>query len=509
MKTITLPLFLLLCISAFSQITYQVQFEKELNQWTDRMIITEDGGSIIAAYEPDPIKTPKIFLSKIKDNGKFEWGKTYEIENRILFINDFINTKGNGFILCLRSTDLTGANQYITIFKADDKGSIEWKKKISTISLESGESYTGKLCESKDGGFYYLQQNSKFFNDYKGPNCSLYKFDSTGDIKWKNQFFIKAESDYGTSVTDITEAKDNSIVLAVTTLDCEAYCHTVYFMKFKASGKPEEQFRLNKSFFSYGNPVQLLIAAESNNISYIMEDGYSYIYTILNTKTGKARNYSTPRNIFNLQRFLGKQSIDEVKGKTLKKFISNIYGFDYEGNLVNGTYGLRGGIENILIRKYDKFGRNCTNFEIPNTDSVTMSSSIFVKSTFHLALNEDIAIEEGENINVVVLNNFKTICIGKSQQVLTIQNSSSVKAGNSLNNFKINPNPAKSILTIQGIPANTTSYISIISLQGKICQQVITNSKTLQLNVSTLSRGIYILKVQDKNNVATQKFIKE
>ena len=68
------------------------------------------------------------------------------------------------------------------------------------------------------------------------------------------------------------------------------------------------------------------------------------------------------------------------------------------------------------------------------------------------------------------------------------------------------PNPVTNILNFKNLEPN--SMISIFDLNGKILiSKEIDNSESI--NVSNFSKGIYIVKVQIKDEVITQKFIKE
>ena len=70
-------------------------------------------------------------------------------------------------------------------------------------------------------------------------------------------------------------------------------------------------------------------------------------------------------------------------------------------------------------------------------------------------------------------------------------------------NIKIYPNPVKNILHI-----DTNSKIvkgEIFSISG----QIMKTFSDKEINVSKLPKGIYILKLNLKNEIITQKFIKE
>lgn len=80
----------------------------------------------------------------------------------------------------------------------------------------------------------------------------------------------------------------------------------------------------------------------------------------------------------------------------------------------------------------------------------------------------------------------------------------------SLNTFTIYPNPAKDILYIK---TNTTltgsTSIKIIDIQGKqiITKTIDSSVKNSQLNISSLQKGIYFVKLESQNKVETKKLI--
>jgi hypothetical protein len=78
----------------------------------------------------------------------------------------------------------------------------------------------------------------------------------------------------------------------------------------------------------------------------------------------------------------------------------------------------------------------------------------------------------------------------------------SVTENNIDNNFKISPNPATDNFTIE--MEKEVKSVEIYSLQG---HKVMTASSK-EINVSILSKGIYLIRIEDSNNaIATQKLI--
>ena len=78
---------------------------------------------------------------------------------------------------------------------------------------------------------------------------------------------------------------------------------------------------------------------------------------------------------------------------------------------------------------------------------------------------------------------------------------------NNIVNVSLYPNPAKGSLNISA--KNTIENATIYNVLGKKIKSFTVNAKTSSLDVSGLSRGIYILKYTANNAVGSMKFVKE
>jgi hypothetical protein len=74
---------------------------------------------------------------------------------------------------------------------------------------------------------------------------------------------------------------------------------------------------------------------------------------------------------------------------------------------------------------------------------------------------------------------------------------------NSLNDFKIYPNPSSDYLNFN----HKIEYVKIFDIQGKLVLNRKINSNNL--NVSELKNGVYIVEVFSENKKSSQKFIKK
>ncbi len=74
----------------------------------------------------------------------------------------------------------------------------------------------------------------------------------------------------------------------------------------------------------------------------------------------------------------------------------------------------------------------------------------------------------------------------------------SIKDINILESTKVYPNPASKEITISNITQETT--VRIFTIDGKFCQSIIIEDLYNTINIDDLSKGIYVVVLQDKNH---------
>ena len=78
------------------------------------------------------------------------------------------------------------------------------------------------------------------------------------------------------------------------------------------------------------------------------------------------------------------------------------------------------------------------------------------------------------------------------------------------NTFKVFPNPAKKKLNIEFQKVISTGKIEIYDLLGKqVITEIIASNNFLQIDVTALDRGVYLLKISSENGEETKRFIKQ
>jgi hypothetical protein len=140
--------------------------------------------------------------------------------------------------------------------------------------------------------------------------------------------------------------------------------------------------------------------------------------------------------------------------------------------------------------------------------SVTPSASwINVNQTFGFA-NDTLIITAAQNTSTTARTGTVTVSIpGVSTQTITVtQEAGTMDAlvENEALSIHIYPNPATDYIQIQGLPGN--AEISIYDLSGN---QISSQRSDGTLNISSLTKGVYLVRIVTQNTTVQQKLIKQ
>lgn len=78
---------------------------------------------------------------------------------------------------------------------------------------------------------------------------------------------------------------------------------------------------------------------------------------------------------------------------------------------------------------------------------------------------------------------------------------------NAFSQLKIAPNPTNDFIQISGIKEKV--HFSLISINGQILKDGIISNSSESINIKELDNGIYFLKIYTKDDISTQKIIKQ
>jgi len=73
----------------------------------------------------------------------------------------------------------------------------------------------------------------------------------------------------------------------------------------------------------------------------------------------------------------------------------------------------------------------------------------------------------------------------------------------------IYPNPAIDNISIKGLDLQKRSVIKLMNVSGQVLREVVSQSSTLEIDVSSLVPGIYVVKIQTESSSVSLKFVKQ
>jgi hypothetical protein len=110
-----------------------------------------------------------------------------------------------------------------------------------------------------------------------------------------------------------------------------------------------------------------------------------------------------------------------------------------------------------------------------------------------------------------LLRNIDSLLFKVAHNGLIVPNSAlSIKPDESIESFRIYPNPASTFITLQGIPLNQQTEYAIYSMVGsRVASGKLLTGNQTTIDIRNLTRGLYILKLTTGKSVLTGKFIRE
>jgi hypothetical protein len=75
--------------------------------------------------------------------------------------------------------------------------------------------------------------------------------------------------------------------------------------------------------------------------------------------------------------------------------------------------------------------------------------------------------------------------------------------------FSIYPNPANNFIQVSGLDFNVGDKAAIYNLNGQLLINEELNTDKAEINISSLTSGLYLIKIQTDRGIQTKKFIKE
>ncbi|MDR2009064.1 MAG: C10 family peptidase [Bacteroidales bacterium] len=180
--------------------------------------------------------------------------------------------------------------------------------------------------------------------------------------------------------------------------------------------------------------------------------------------------------------------------------------------------------DTAILNNYDSLRIFFNTFDVKAGDVLTIYDGNSTEAPIlfkYDGINETIGIPEGQSIKNSTLNttgknlyfSFVTTDSRNTANGWEITYAVVVKGNaptgvddNTLSHLTIYPNPATNNLTINGLEGKATAQV--YDIYGKLLMNI-NNLQDGSVDVSSLASGIYFVKVENKNNTRTMRFIKQ
>ncbi len=209
------------------------------------------------------------------------------------------------------------------------------------------------------------------------------------------------------------------------------------------------------------------------------------------------------------------QYIDALKGFILREVepwylgLQNMH-LGYQARSDYRYYSFRRAKHRIIVGSHVTLTTDPGEYTVEPNGKLTLNAGdeIVIKEGTHFKAGSDVHIvpkyEECSNNKMLVTNTKNDVFNNSNtwKDTLNYQMVDKVKKG-----FKLFPNPAMKIVTIQGIDQLEAEQIFIYNLQGQLYIQRQSSRNRTNIDLSGLNAGIYLVKIYSKGNSYKYKLI--
>lgn len=494
-------IFLLILTFFNNNLLGQTTFEKMYGSsnyeeiWDSKLF--SDSTVILAGYTG----FGNAYFIKANLNGDTIWTKEL-IDPGLDLIYTIVETNDNGIIAAGRTSSFSVGALDIFLVKLDKNGSVLWRKSIGGI----GDDTANEIKQTFDNGFIIVG-NTYSFGAGSGNDFYIVKTDSIGNIIWTktignilndNAYSVFETTNHDIVITGLT-TENNNVDVMVARLDQNGLIKWVN----KYGGNGDDR---GNSIIENNNQELIVNGLYDGDILLMKLDSLG---NVIWSKTygGIASDwgYSVKETKSNNLIFCGYQQLPsfgpeflivktDQSGDTLwaKNYgnNNNQYATNIEENFDNTIFVT--GYSQVLSSDYDYFlvktdslGRtSCTNRNAPinvNNLSLTAVPKVYTTSSGGSSVVGTQSESAFCNINVLCQSLLAVTEMSKEISV------------------KVYPNPASDIINVI-FNNNGFHSLRIINFIGATVYSENLTDKLTCLDVSSLSKGIYLLNISDTNN---------
>ena len=501
MKQIFYIFILLACFVGMAGAQPSIQWQKtyggSANDECYMIRQTTSGGYVLAGFSNSGDSDitgnhgmEDYWILKLDPTGKKIWQKSFGTAwNDDAYAVE--QTTDKGFIVAGYNSTF----QYL-IIKLDSNGNKVWADTIGSL-LSDQRAYS--VIQTKDGG--YIVAGSATSDTLAGGNYWIVKLSSTGSVQWQKLFGGNGDD----TPNSIQQTADNGYIIAGQTWSSDGDVtgnhgnYDYWIVKLNSAGSLIWQKCLGgadddaaysiKQTYDGGFIVSGSTVSEDGDVSG--KHGNDDYWVVKLSTTGSIQ----------WKRCLGGDGDDE--GGEIVQTKDSCYvvtGYAYSNNGdVTGNHGL----EDYWVVKLNQAGailwQKCLGGS--STDwaysIVQTADGGLITAGYSTSNNGDVSGNKGMEDYWIVKLSTKT---GIPDYTV-----------NTLNGLNVYPNPANHKVTVvlNTTDFNPNSILSVYNTKGQLKLQKTLSELRTELDINQLSSGLYIMKVENKNSVITQMFIKE
>lgn len=509
------------CCFIINTCSAQITFQKTFGNGTDwnygySVEQTNDFGYIMTGYTLNAVTGQDIYLTKTDVNGDTLWSKIfggaeYEVGYNVHQLLD------GGYVIAGGTTSFGSGDMDVYVIRTDISGDLMWSKTFGGAEFDNAQS----IQETTDSSFIIAGWTMNFGAGEE--DVYLIKINVEGELLW-SKTFGRTKIDKGFSVSETT---DGGYIIAGYSQSLDPSGYDVYLIKTDVNGDSLWTKTIRSTGYDFSYSVKqtsdggYIIAGSSSFQSYLIktdENGniiwtktyggeYFYLSAFVEQTSdggyimgGKNYYFGDELTDFNLAFLIKTNSEgDTLWTRTYEGTHDQaIFGVDQtqdHGYILAGqSFFDFAGYKSYLI-KTDSNGNTACSVEIPGA---------FVDET------------EAETINQPSITNFvstletdpATITAFNEKEISTICINDNINSFNQVSPIYIYPNPFNTDIEVIGITEN--GWLRIIDVIGKeiLIQEVEDSHNQMQLNLTMLKPGIYLLNYQTENTNHSIQIIK-
>lgn len=446
------------------------------NEWAYSVCKANNNSCIVAGTTSGFVAGSNIYLVKLDINGNIVWTKTYENGMNVKSIQPL--TDGNYVVIA--TNQLFGQPNQMIALKINEEGDTLWTKTYS-----SNDSYYPSDCSpSSDGGFVitgYIATDT-----FSGVDILLIKTNTDGNVLWiktygniANEYAscVKQTNDGGYVITGDGSYFNNNKFIDIIKTDSLGCVKPVI-----DSIAGHLNVSLNDTIFYHSVDIR--------GEDYNWITGFGEIVS--------AQGNDTVAILWN-----------QLGMDTLQVYVSNGCGLDSMSLIINvGTcisplLSPIFGNTDVCLYDIEEYYVNLLEGKSPVTYfwNVECGSILSGQNTPSITVEWD---SEGfGSITVTATNE----CGSNTQDIQDIFIIFPIVHDQEKSSFTIFPNPSQAIFNIEFPNDNKDFGIEVFDLKGRLLIQMTIPKNNNKIDLSTLQKGIYLIKIKMENGNKVEKII--